>query len=175
MLLAVIDFNMHVANLGLYEWFEKWADKPVRNRGEDYLEFKDKLTSHLLDILHEFVPQVKGRIEHYHLGTREWTTSFISCTTLSLVEVLIIFSSIQMLQLSVRLLSWRHTRRVATEHNARLICSPQSIDLGRQHHSPKSQVFSWQVVMHSCPRSLGPCTEGVSVRVLYLVKLEHCG
>lgn len=25
---------------GLYEWFEKWADKPVRNRGEDYLEFK---------------------------------------------------------------------------------------------------------------------------------------
>lgn len=54
---------------GLYEWFEKWADKPVRNRGEDYLEFKDKLTSHLMDILQEFVPQVKGRIEHYHLGT----------------------------------------------------------------------------------------------------------
>jgi len=54
---------------GLYEWFEKWADKPVRNRGEDYLEFKDKLTSHLLDILQEYVPQVKGRIEHYHLGT----------------------------------------------------------------------------------------------------------
>ena len=71
MLLAVNEFNMHVASLGLYEWFEKWADKPVRNRGEDYLEFKDKLTSHLLDILHEFVPQVKGRIEHYHLGTRE--------------------------------------------------------------------------------------------------------
>ncbi|KAL7548451.1 hypothetical protein ACHAWF_011744 [Thalassiosira exigua] len=54
---------------GLYEWFEKWADKPVRNRGEDYLEFKDKLTRHLMDILCEFVPQVKGRIEHYHLGT----------------------------------------------------------------------------------------------------------
>jgi hypothetical protein len=35
------------------------------------LEFKDKLTSHLLDILQEYVPQVKGRIEHYHLGTRE--------------------------------------------------------------------------------------------------------
>lgn len=54
---------------GLYEWFEKWADKPVRNRGEDYLEFKDKLTRHLLDILLEYVPQVKGRIEYYHLGT----------------------------------------------------------------------------------------------------------
>jgi len=54
---------------GLYEWFEKWADKPVRNRGEDYLEFKDKLTKHLMDILLEYVPQVKGRIEYYHLGT----------------------------------------------------------------------------------------------------------
>ncbi len=54
---------------GLYEWFEKWSDKPVRNRGEDYLEFKDQLTRHLMDILLEFVPQVKGRIEYYHLGT----------------------------------------------------------------------------------------------------------
>lgn len=33
---------------GLYEWFEKWVDKPVRNRGEDYMEFKDKLTAHLM-------------------------------------------------------------------------------------------------------------------------------
>ena len=49
--------------------FEKWADKPVRNRGEDYLEFKDQLTRHLMDILCEFVPQVKGRIEYYQLGT----------------------------------------------------------------------------------------------------------
>lgn len=49
--------------------FEKWADKPVRNRGEDYLEFKDQLTSHLMDILIEFVPQVKGKIDYYHLGT----------------------------------------------------------------------------------------------------------
>jgi all-trans-retinol 13,14-reductase len=67
--------QLHVL-LGLYEWFEKWADKPVRNRGEDYLEFKDKLTSHLLDILQEYVPQVKGRIEHYHLGTRECNNNF---------------------------------------------------------------------------------------------------
>lgn len=67
--------QLHVL-LGLYEWFEKWSDKPVRNRGEDYLEFKDKLTSHLLDILQEYVPQVKGRIEHYHLGTRECNNNF---------------------------------------------------------------------------------------------------
>lgn len=33
------------------------------------MEFKDKLTKHLMDILKEFVPQVKGRIDYYHLGT----------------------------------------------------------------------------------------------------------
>lgn len=33
------------------------------------MEFKDKLANHLMSILCEFVPQVKGRIEHYHLGT----------------------------------------------------------------------------------------------------------
>ena len=34
-------------------WFEKWKDKPNRNRGADYMEFKEKLTKHLLDILYE--------------------------------------------------------------------------------------------------------------------------
>lgn len=54
---------------GLYEWFEKWADKPVKHRGDDYMAFKNKLTKHLLDVLYEFVPQVKGKVEFHHLGT----------------------------------------------------------------------------------------------------------
>jgi phytoene dehydrogenase-like protein len=54
---------------GLYEWFEKWADKPSRNRGADYMEFKNKLTKHLLDILYDSVPQVRGKVEFHHLGT----------------------------------------------------------------------------------------------------------
>lgn len=41
-------FGPQIDAPGLYEWFEKWSDKPVRNRGEDYLEFKDKLTHHLM-------------------------------------------------------------------------------------------------------------------------------
>jgi phytoene dehydrogenase-like protein len=53
----------------LYEWFEKWADKPVRNRGGDYDELKEKLTKNLLDVLYEFVPQVEGKVEFYHLAT----------------------------------------------------------------------------------------------------------
>jgi phytoene dehydrogenase-like protein len=54
---------------GLYEWFEKWADKPHKNRGADYLLFKEKLTKHLLSILYESVPQVEGKVEFHHLGT----------------------------------------------------------------------------------------------------------
>jgi len=54
---------------GLYEWFDKWVDKPQGRRGEDYEEFKDKLSGHLLDILYDCVPQVKGKVEYHELGT----------------------------------------------------------------------------------------------------------
>lgn len=54
---------------GLWEWFEKWQDKPVHNRGEEYEAFKAKLEGHLLDILYESVPQVKGKVELHFLGT----------------------------------------------------------------------------------------------------------
>jgi len=54
---------------GLYEWFQKWEDKPVKNRGDEYMAFKQDLTKHLLDILYECAPQVKGKIEYHQLGT----------------------------------------------------------------------------------------------------------
>jgi all-trans-retinol 13,14-reductase len=63
---------------GLYEWFEAWADKPCHHRGADYLAFKDKLTRHLLDILYEFVPQVRGKVEFHHLGTPLTEVSYLA-------------------------------------------------------------------------------------------------
>lgn len=54
---------------GLYEWFEKWKDKPCHDRGADYEAFKAQLAKHLLDILYEFVPATKGKVEFHHLGT----------------------------------------------------------------------------------------------------------
>jgi len=32
---------------GLYEYFEKWANQPVKHRGDKYMEVKEKLTKHL--------------------------------------------------------------------------------------------------------------------------------
>jgi all-trans-retinol 13,14-reductase len=63
---------------GLYEWFEKWADKPNKNRGDDYMLFKEKLTHHLLDILYEAVPQIRGKVEFHHLGTPLTEVSFLA-------------------------------------------------------------------------------------------------
>jgi all-trans-retinol 13,14-reductase len=54
---------------GLWAWFEKWQGTKVEDRGADYLDFKEALSKHLLDILHETVPQVKGKVSYHHLGT----------------------------------------------------------------------------------------------------------
>jgi len=56
---------------GLWEWFSRWStvDHEDRDQLPDYVEFKDKLTRHLLDILYETVPETKGNVEFYELGT----------------------------------------------------------------------------------------------------------
>lgn len=54
---------------GLWEWFAKWEGTSVHDRGADYEKFKEQLTKHLLDILYESVPQVRGKVEYSTLGT----------------------------------------------------------------------------------------------------------
>ena len=63
---------------GLYEWFQKWEGKPVHNRGADYEEFKAKLEKHLLDILYESVPQVKGKVSFHMVGTPLSEVTYLS-------------------------------------------------------------------------------------------------
>jgi all-trans-retinol 13,14-reductase len=60
---------------GLWEWFEKWQNLTHSERAldsvsaQEYTDFKESLTKHLLDILYETVPQTQGRVEFYTLGT----------------------------------------------------------------------------------------------------------
>jgi len=63
---------------GLWEWFEKWENKPVHHRGEEYDALKESLTKHLLDILYETVPEVKGRVEFHELGTPLSEVTYLS-------------------------------------------------------------------------------------------------
>lgn len=63
---------------GLWEWFAKWNGTPVHQRGPEYEKFKDQLTKHLLDILYESVPQVRGKVEYSTLGTPLTEVSYLS-------------------------------------------------------------------------------------------------
>jgi all-trans-retinol 13,14-reductase len=63
---------------GLWEWFAKWEGTPVHNRGKDYDEFKEKLSKILLDILYETVPEAKGKVEYYTLGTPLSEVTYLS-------------------------------------------------------------------------------------------------
>ena len=63
---------------GRWDWFAKWSGTAVHERGEDYEKFKSQLAKHLLDVLHETVPQVKGKIEYWTLGTPLTDVSYLS-------------------------------------------------------------------------------------------------
>jgi all-trans-retinol 13,14-reductase len=63
---------------GLFDWFEKWHGTHVNERGADYEEFKDQLAKHLLDILYETVPQVKGKVDYWTLGTPLTEVSYLA-------------------------------------------------------------------------------------------------
>lgn len=63
---------------GLYEWFEKWKDLPGKHRGPEYETFKEELRRNLLDILYETVPQVRGKVEYYTLGTPLTEITFLA-------------------------------------------------------------------------------------------------
>eukprot|EP00978_Attheya_sp_CCMP212_P014179 scaffold36077_cov51-Attheya_sp.AAC.1 len=63
---------------GLWEWFEKWEGTTVHNRGPEYEVFKSKLTKHLLDILYETVPQLRGKVEYFTLGTPLTEVTYLS-------------------------------------------------------------------------------------------------
>ena len=63
---------------GLWEWFTEWENTPVHNRGKDYEAFKEDLSKHLLDILYETVPEVRGKVEFHELGTPLSEVTYLS-------------------------------------------------------------------------------------------------
>ena len=63
---------------GLYDWFDlSWKQAKVHERGEDYEAFKNKLAKHLLEILYESVPQTRGKVEYWTLGTPLTEVSYL--------------------------------------------------------------------------------------------------
>ncbi|MGI9531969.1 phytoene desaturase family protein [Lutimonas sp.] len=61
-----------------YDIFTSWGDSKWMKRGEDYESFKEKISQRLLKKLYEQLPQVKGKISHYELGTPLSTKHFMN-------------------------------------------------------------------------------------------------
>lgn len=63
---------------GKYEWFEKWEALRTHKRGDQYDELKEEFSQKLLEVLYSKVPQVKGKVLWYELGTPISDSTFLS-------------------------------------------------------------------------------------------------
>lgn len=68
--------TIDVISLAPYEWFQKWADKPWKNRGADYEDYKAMLSEKLLEDVYKRVPQVRGKVDYFELSTPLSTAHF---------------------------------------------------------------------------------------------------
>lgn len=68
--------TIDVISLAPFEWFNKWVNKPWKNRGTDYEEFKTMLSEKLLADVYKHVPQVRGKVDYFELSTPLSTAHF---------------------------------------------------------------------------------------------------
>jgi all-trans-retinol 13,14-reductase len=59
-----------------FDWFSKWANKPWKNRGADYDEFKAALSEKLLSDVYKHVPTARGKVDYFELSTPLSTAHF---------------------------------------------------------------------------------------------------
>jgi all-trans-retinol 13,14-reductase len=70
--------TIEIIGFAPYQWFAQWEGTRWNKRGEDYEALKEKLSQQLLQKLYQFVPQVKGEIDHYELSTPLSTANFVN-------------------------------------------------------------------------------------------------
>lgn len=56
--------------------FDQWAHTGWKKRGDDYEAFKNEISSRLLNVLYEYVPQLKGKVIFHELSTPLSTKHF---------------------------------------------------------------------------------------------------
>ncbi|OGP15744.1 MAG: FAD-dependent oxidoreductase [Deltaproteobacteria bacterium RIFCSPLOWO2_02_FULL_50_16] len=59
-----------------YQWFERWGETEWQKRGDDYKNFKERLSHRLLENVYRYVPQVKDKIDYHELSTPLTTEHF---------------------------------------------------------------------------------------------------
>jgi all-trans-retinol 13,14-reductase len=61
-----------------FDAFAEWDGTQWMKRGEGYNELKEKISQRLLEKLCDQLPQVKGKIVHYELGSPLSTKHFVN-------------------------------------------------------------------------------------------------
>ncbi len=70
--------TMEVICPASYDWFARWEDSRWRRRGQDYDDFKQRLTERLRNGLEEHVPAVRGKLDWAELSTPLSTRHFMN-------------------------------------------------------------------------------------------------
>jgi len=68
--------TIDIITLAPYKWFAKWQGSKWKKREKAYDAFKEQLSQRLLEVLYRYVPQVKGKVDHYELSTPLTTQHF---------------------------------------------------------------------------------------------------
>ena len=61
--------TMEVIVPSLFDHYSKWAEKPWKNRGEEYEQYKEKLSKRIIEAVYKHCPHLKDKISFYELST----------------------------------------------------------------------------------------------------------
>lgn len=70
--------TIDIITLVPYEIFENWEGTRWMKRGENYDDLKENIAQRLLEVLYKYIPQAKGKIEHYELSSPLTTQHFVN-------------------------------------------------------------------------------------------------
>ncbi len=70
--------SIDVIALAPYEWVEKWKDERWKKRGDEYDNFKEKITQRMLEKLFRYHPQLRGKVDFSELSTPLSTVHFVN-------------------------------------------------------------------------------------------------
>uniref|UniRef100_A0A3B1K6G1 Si:ch1073-13h15.3 n=1 Tax=Astyanax mexicanus TaxID=7994 RepID=A0A3B1K6G1_ASTMX len=60
---------MTILTMVNYEWFEEWKDTPVKRRGADYVEYKNRFAKHLFDWACVLYPKLREKLVFQDVAT----------------------------------------------------------------------------------------------------------
>ena len=61
--------TMEAITVSPWKYYEKWSDKPWKNRGEDYEMLKSIISERILKKVYEYVPQAREAMDYHELST----------------------------------------------------------------------------------------------------------